>query len=134
MAIDQKVAVRSVFVLTDAAFDDRCVLHSRQSQSKQASHFCQSLCGRNSIAVVSIERRAMSIDRDLDAASIDVGQAVSFRFEIDPGWHRRRSKSIVANGTFKIENFLTRWMNAPRQQIGKHLRQPWPAGEDISRS
>src|SRR5689334_8714300 len=134
MTVDQKVAVGSVLVLADACFDDRRVLQIRQSQSKQTAYFFQSLSGRNSIAAVWIERRAMPIDCDLDAASIDVGQAISFAFEIDPGWHRRRLESIVAGGRSKIENFLPRWLNAICEQAGKHFRQPWTTSENVSRS
>src|SRR5437870_6948810 len=66
MKIDQEVAVRSVFVLTDTRFRYRRVFQCGQTPGETLAHLGEPLAGHNSIARIRIKFGSMTIDRDLE--------------------------------------------------------------------
>src|SRR5437868_12541826 len=112
MAIDQEVAVGSIFVLTDARFDNRRIFQRGQTPFETLTHFGKSLAGHNSIAGVRIKFGSVTINRDLNAAPFRVRQAISLAFEVDPGGQSGRRKTSVAWRSSEIENFLAGRMNS----------------------
>src|SRR5215831_9854582 len=130
MAIYQKIAVRGVFVLADARFEDWCVLHRGHAARQILARQNQTLTARQPLARVRIKRFAVTINCAFDSPAIDVRQPIGLVFKVNPGRHRRRPKLMVTSRRAEIKDFLTCWSNSLGEQIGKQFWQPGPAGKD----
>jgi len=91
MTVDEKIAVRGIFVLANARFDNRSIFQSGQSQSQTPPCLSQTFSSGNPIAGIGIERWSMTIDRQLNTATGKRRQAIDFFFKSDAGrelWRR----------------------------------------------
>ena len=108
-AIEEKVAGVGVLVRADAGFDHRRVGHCRKSRSQPC------LCSRDAVAIghavvgIGIDWRTVRVDPDLHPTTIDIGNAVDPRSEINPRRRSRCSKAIVSSGRAEIDDGLARW-------------------------
>src|SRR5919107_5073847 len=70
VAVNQEVAAGSVLVLADARFDDRGIKQSRHATGKMLPRGGQPLRRNYALAGVGVERGAVGVDRDLEAAAL----------------------------------------------------------------
>src|ERR1700752_130569 len=126
MSVDQKVTVRCVLVLAHTRFGDGRIFQRRKAARQALTSLSQSFETSNALARIRIDWWSMTVDGNLHAAAVDLRQAISFIFEIDPGWQVRRPETRVTSGRAKIKYFLPRWLNAGADHLGKKFRQPWP--------
>ena len=115
VTVDQKIAVRGVLVLADARLDERRVRERRDSLGQKAAHLFERLRGRHALRRVGVELRAVAVERDLDAAAFQIGQAVNFRAPVDPRGQRGGPEARVARRRAEEVDLLPRHVNAPRE-------------------
>src|SRR5687767_582490 len=111
MAIDEKVAGGCVLVLAHPPFDDGGVGHGRKSALQPRASGFDALAIDSAIAGVRIESSAMSIDANLEAAVLEIGDPVDAGGEINP---RRRvgcRESIVSCRRAEVHHHLSRWFD-----------------------
>src|SRR5215472_15824251 len=105
MPVDQKIAVRGVFVLADSGLDDRRVLERRKSERRIVARSFGDRRGDDARLSVGINRFSVMVRGDLQAA-------------------------LVAGGHAEEENLLPAREDARAQQRGKNLAEPRTAGKD----
>src|SRR5580698_9149164 len=85
MLINQKISVGSALVLADARFDDGRVLQGREAAGdKFAREFDGGHAGGTGLRV-GVNGGAMMIVGNFEAAIFQVGHAVEFVFQVEPG-------------------------------------------------
>src|SRR5947207_58554 len=72
VAVNQEVAVRSVLVLADARLDDGRGAERGQTACEVSAHSRESFTGDDALALVRVEGRAVSVNRQLDAALFQI--------------------------------------------------------------
>src|SRR4030095_12483075 len=100
MPIDQEVAIRAVFVLADARVDQRTVRDCRKASLHVLAYTSDRLRGRRATADVGIDRRAMLIVCDLEAACFEVRHPIEdvAVVEVRPPRQMRWLEPRVARG------------------------------------
>src|SRR5215213_32113 len=129
MAIDQKVAVGSVFVLADASFSYRRIREQGNSLREVVANFERCIRRDDSLVVIGVKRRPMSIDRDLEAATVQIGQRINQIVKIDPRRQPVRLETIVSRRNAEEEDLLATHVNQFAEQVGKEFREPWTTGK-----
>src|SRR5262245_28451451 len=71
MAINQEIAVGSVFVLADASFDDRRVAQFGKTPRHIVANFPEGLIAHYAHAAFGIKFRSVSIECNLEAAALE---------------------------------------------------------------
>ena len=115
MAIDQKISIGSIFVLADARFDDGSIFQGGETLAEIVASGLFCFGSGSAVRGVGIDRRAMAVDGDFHAAIFQVGHAVNFIAQANPGGHRGRCESSVACRRAEKENFLAGGENALAQ-------------------
>lgn len=123
MAVDQKIAGGGVFVLADARFEQRRVGQSREALAQQRARAPQRRWGEFAAAGFWIERGAVRIEGQLEAAAVQRGDRVGSFTPRDPGGHGSEGGRRA-----EVEHFLPRGADAAAQNPGKQLREPGTAG------
>src|SRR5687767_13223156 len=106
MAIDEEVAGRGVLVLTHAAFDERGVRQAGESPPQPRPGGFDTLAIDRPISSIGIESGAMSVDADLDAATLYIGDSVNAGREVDPGRRVCRGEAFVTAGRAEVQHGL----------------------------
>ena len=76
MAVNQKVAVGSVFILADTGLQDRSIVHCRKMFFQEAAKVVDRGGLNYAAAAIGIEGRAVTVKSDLEAAVFDVGKGI----------------------------------------------------------
>src|SRR5262249_39572056 len=87
----------------------------------------QTLFAYSAIAGLGIERIAVPVAGDLDAAILDVRQPVHLVFMMQPNRHRRRPELMRTSRWPEVEHLLPGGKNPSTQQLGEDPRQPCTA-------
>src|SRR5262245_11259324 len=106
MAVDQEIAVRSVFVLADARFDERGARQRRKPPGHKRARHLERVFGHLALGGVGVNRFAVTIEREFEASIFQVRHAVGFSAEVDPGRRQRRGESRFACGNAEKVNLL----------------------------
>src|SRR5260370_30191496 len=127
MPVDQKVAVRGVFILADARFHDWRAGQGRESLGHESPDFFRVL--HHSIAAVRIERGAMPVESNFHAAVLEIGQNIlaALGAEVKPNWHLWWRELPIAGGRTEVENLLARRTDWPLPKLRRELRPPGSA-------
>src|SRR5690349_10793888 len=125
MAVDQKIAIRSIFILADTRLCHRRIRQPRHSLRQILTHRLQSTGSNNPLATIRIKLFPMRIDRELEPTPFDIGHRINKIVEIDPRRHHARIETVVSRRHTEKDHFLPRYMNQLTKQIRKQLRQPW---------
>src|SRR5882672_1614293 len=96
MAVDQEIAVRRVLVLADARFDERSAGQRRKSPGHKSARRRKRFFSHAALGRIRVNRFAMTIERELEAAIFQIWHAIGFSAEIEPCRHQRRSEADVA--------------------------------------
>src|SRR5579859_5448714 len=110
MTVDQEIAVRSVFVLADARFDDRRVAQGGEATAQIIAHEAESFAG-NALDAIGINRRAVTVAGDFHAAVFEIGHAVNLLSHIEPRGEISSGVTFVSRRRPEEINFLTRREN-----------------------
>src|SRR5215468_5470345 len=83
MTVDQEVAVRSVLVLAHARFQQWRFGESGKTAREERPHARHALRDDETIAAVGIEGLAVAVGSDLEAAALQIRNAVDLLAEVD---------------------------------------------------
>ena len=76
MAVDQEIAVRGVLVLADARFDKRRADQGRKAPGQKKARASSVIFSQVALGGIRINRFAVTIEREFEAAIFQVGHAV----------------------------------------------------------
>src|SRR5687768_15037278 len=124
MAIDEKVAGGRVLVLAHTTFDDGGIGQRWKSMLQPRASLFDALAIDGSITGVRIESGAMSIDADLEAALLEIGDSIDARGEINPSRRVCCGESVVSCRGAEVHHHLSCWFDSLTEQLRKHRRQP----------
>ena len=114
MPVDQKIAVRGIFILADARFDQRRIGEGGETLAQHRAGFAQSLLRDFAIAGFGIELRTMGIERDFESAAVERGDRIDAFTKRDP-----RRQTFISGRRAEEKNFLARGADAAAQDFGK---------------
>src|SRR5581483_377192 len=122
MPVDQKIAVRCVLVLTYAGFNQRSVRESGEALGEKRARFIA--IASDSIVRIGIEVRAVSVERQLKPAILEIGNCVCAMFvrNVRPHGHVRWSEARVAGWRAKEINLLTRGATMSTEEFRENFR------------
>ena len=122
--IDQEVAVRAVLVLADAGFGERRALEQREAAVAVGDDLGERRLGRAAVLRVGIDRHAVRVVGELDAAALEIGKAVEnvAAVEVGPAGHRAGQKAAIAGRRREEEHFLPRRQDLRADHVGEELR------------
>src|SRR6266576_672184 len=106
MPVDQKIPVRSVFVLAHARFHNRRVAQGREAPCYIFSNHLRHRGRHHPRLRVRINSLAMLVKRNLQSPSLDVRHSINQVFLKQPRRQRRRRKSHIACRNTEEEHFL----------------------------
>ncbi len=129
MPIDQEVAARRVLVLADVRVDERRVDERREAAREELPRDHNRVVADPSIRRVGVDGRTMTIDTDLHAGAVEVGDAVEPGREVDPDRQPSDRETCVTGRHAEVQYFLTRRPDAAADGLRKDRRQPRPARE-----
>src|SRR5579872_3424767 len=121
MAVDQEIAVRGVFVLADARFDDGRVAQGGEAAAQIIAHKRKRFAG-NAFDAVGINGRSVTVAGDFDAAVFEIGHAVNFLSNVEPSGEIAGSVGFVSRRRAEEIDFLTRWENPVAEKLRKNPR------------
>src|SRR5271154_1653194 len=130
MAINQKIAIGSIFVLAHARLDNWCISQSRETRSHIFLHDFGLRGRRQTRLRIGIDALPMMIERNLQPAAFNVGHPVIFIFLKKPRRQGRRSESRVSRRHPQKEDFLATWENSLSKNLGKHFAEPGSASKN----
>src|SRR5438477_8334281 len=122
MAVDEKVAVGGVLVLAYAALDQRRLGERRKTADEEIARGRETGGRHLALERVRIDGRAVRVERQLEAARLQIGHSVNDVLQVGKvGPHRkgRRGKAPVAGRRPEEEYFLARGLDAVAQHLGK---------------
>src|SRR5437764_13972180 len=76
MAVNEKVAVGSIFILADTGLQDRRIVHCGKMFFQEAAKTVDRGGLDHAAAGIRVEARAVTVKSDLEAAVFDVGKRV----------------------------------------------------------
>src|SRR5580704_15429447 len=130
MTVDQKIPVRSIFILANARLDYRRISHCRKTARDIFLHdFCFG-SRRQARLRVGIDPLSMMIERNLQPAAFNVRHSVILIFLKQPRGQSRRRESRVSWRHAKKENFLAAGKNSMSENLGKNFAEPRAAREN----
>ena len=135
MAIDQEIAVAAVLILADAGFDELRARQRWKAPRQIAPRLGDAGGGCDPVADIGIDRRAVPVEGELEAAVLDIGKAVGdvATVEIGPARQCGGHETRIAGRRREEEHLLPGREDSASEQRREQLGQPWPAGEDIVR-
>src|SRR4051794_39139758 len=74
--IDQEVAIGAVLILADPSLVERAAAQGREAPLHEGAHFGEGGGGGGAVALVRVDRRAVLVVGDLEAAALEVREAV----------------------------------------------------------
>src|SRR5262245_38510896 len=119
MAVDKEIAVRRVFVLANPRLDERRVRQPRKAPGQKRARQLKRIFSQVALGGVRVNRLAVTIEPEFEAAIFQVGHAVSFGAEIDPGRRQRRGEARVARRDTEKIHLLASRANSISEQRGK---------------
>ena len=130
--IDQQVAIRAVLILADPRFVERPAREGGKAPLHVAPHVGQPLGRRRALERVGIDAGAVGIVRNLEAAPLEIGEAVIdvAAVEIGPAGEAAHPEAVVSGRRREEEHFLAGREDAAAEQLGEDAGQPRTAGED----
>src|SRR5579872_3643852 len=130
MAVDQEIAVRGVFVLADARFDDGRVAQGGEAATQIIAHERKRFAG-NALDAVGINGRSVTVAGDFDAAVLEIGHAVNLLSDIEPSGKIAGSVAFVSRRRAEEINFLARRENPVAEKLRENPGQPGAASENV---
>jgi len=132
MTVDQEVTVRAVLVLADAKLRERPRSQRREAALDECAKARHAFFAHPPVTAVRIERGAVGVVRDLEAARLDVREAVIHvaAVEIRPAGQGIRLEAQVAVGRRDEGDLLARHEDPVAQSVGKHFPEPRSARVD----
>src|SRR6266436_3020290 len=127
MPVDQKIPVRTVFVLAHTRFDNRRILQCRESPRHVLSHHLRHLRRNNPRLRVRINSLPMLVKGNLQSSSFDVRHSINQVFLKQPSRQRRCRKPRIARGNPKEKHFLSRREYPRLKNVRKNFSKPRPA-------
>src|SRR4249919_401996 len=108
--VDQEIAVRAVLILADLGPDQRCIAEGREAAVAEFYDFGERSVCRATALRIGINFGAVLVVGELDAASLEIGEAVEnvAAVEVGPSGHRARQEAAVAGRRREIEDLLPR--------------------------
>src|ERR1700675_1147165 len=133
MAIDDEVIVGSLFVLADAALDQRCVLHTRKAECHVLAGVSQSLRIDGALAGRGVEFPSARVVSDLESASLVAWDAVhEASAMIGPDRQVLVVESGIAGRRAEEKYILFSRLNSAADGGRKELAHPGAAGEYVA--
>ena len=130
MAIDEEIAVGSIFVLAYPGFDDGCVFESRETAGEKIACGLCAFLRRDARLGVRVDGFAMGIAREFQAAAFDIRHAIEFVFLEKPGGQTGRGETRIARRSAEEKNLLTGREDAACEKFWKNLAEPGAASEN----
>lgn len=129
MTVDEEIAVRCIFVLTDTGFQDQRIRESRKASRYESARPFGG-CRRDQTRLcIGINPFAVRIAGQLEAAPFEVRHTVNFIGWKKPGGKGRRGETGIARRSGEEEDLLARWEDARGEQLRKNFAEPGTAGE-----
>src|ERR1041385_6308241 len=113
MPIDQKIAVRRVLVLANAALHHRRIGQARHALSQILARGLQSTNGKHPLTTIGIELLSMRIDRELEPTPVEIRHCIDQVVEIDPRRHHAAIETVISRRHTKKDYFLPCYMDQP---------------------
>src|SRR5580704_369349 len=130
MPVDQKIAVRCIFVLADARLDHWRIPHGRKTAGHIFLNYFRFCRCRQARLRVGIDALAVMIERNFQPAAFNVRHPVILILLKKPRRQSRRSKSLISWGHAEEENFLPARKNSVPKNFGENFAEPRSTSED----
>src|SRR5262245_10844676 len=125
MRRDQEVRVLGQGVRTGPRADERRPGQGRKAERQVLARFSLLLVGGDALAGIRVERGAFTVGARLEAAAVEVADAVDAVVEVDPAGNRRR---LPTRGRAEEVDVLSR--HAEVDEPGEEACEPRAAGPD----
>src|SRR6266568_1001995 len=124
MPVDQKIPVRSIFVLANARFHNRRILQRRKSpRNILSNHLCHR--HRNNPGLrIRINSLPMLVKRNLQPPSLDVRHSIDQVFLKQPCRHCRWRKPCIRRRSSEEEDFLPRGKDSRAENVRENFAKP----------
>src|SRR6476646_1415279 len=132
MAVNQEIAVPSIFVLAYACFNHRSVLEFRYVLPQIFSQLSDGGFLYYSHTCVRVKALSMTVKCNFEPASLDIRQRVrqSGMRAMQPHWHLGWPEIQATRRSAKKKYFLSGGKYSIAEQFSKNLWQPWTAAKN----
>src|SRR3984893_5666738 len=130
VSVDQKIAIRSVFVLAHARLDDGRVCQSREAFCHVGAHALDGFRRNHARLRIGVNALAVTVECDLEATRFKVRHAVHFVRLNQPSRKRPRGKLVVSRRHAKKEHLLAAGEYTRAKNFRKYFSQPRATGKN----
>src|SRR6267142_4611121 len=124
MPVNQKITIRTVFVLANTRLDDRRVFQYRKAPCHILSNDFRHLRRHDPRLRVRIYQPSMLVKRNLQSPSLDVRHSIHQLLLKQPGGQRRRRKPCIARRNAEEEHFLSRRKDSRAEKFWEYFSKP----------
>src|ERR1700730_3481230 len=130
VSVDQKIAIRSVFVLAHARLDDGRVCQGREAFCHVGAHALDGFNRHHTRLRIGVNALAVTVQCDLEAPRFKVRHAVHFVRLIQPSRKRPRGKLVVSRRHAKKEHLLAAGKYTRAKNFREYFSQPRATGKN----